>query len=386
VHRRIRKGVLVAGGVYLASSVAIAAWLMPTGRETPPVSFAPPRDKPVWGRETPADVRTLALRQARVWMPADPAAVDFEANPPDPNGLLSQPIVRCRYLDGPVRGTTPKFDCVLPDGEVVKVKYGRNPEIHAELAATRLLAALGFGADRTYLVSRLRCYGCVRTPFYTTRVLDYVHAREVVSRSVPEDSYTDFEWVAVERRLDGAEIEVEGEDGWAWYELDPIDPARGANRAERDALRLAAMLLAHWDNKAANQRLLCLSPSSPGTACARPFAYAHDLGATFGPKKVDFEQWRDTPVWADASQCLVSMRQFPYHGGTFPDTRISEAGRQLLVRQLSALTERHAVALFTGARFPEFNGRGAEDGDANAWARALLEKAHQIASAGPCAE
>ena len=146
------------------------------------------------------------------------------------------------------------------------------------------------------------------------------------------------------------------------------------------------MLLAHWDNKAANQRLLCLSPGSPGAACTQPFAYAHDLGATFGPKKVDFEQWRGTPVWADASQCLLSMRQFPYNGGTFPDTRVSEAGRQLLVRQLSALTERHLVALFTGARFPEFNGRGSEEGDAGAWARALLEKAHQIASAGPCAE
>ena len=80
------------------------------------------------------------------------------------------------------------------------------------------------------------------------------------------------------------------------------------------------------------------------------------------------------------------MRQFPYNGGTFPDTRVSEAGRQLLVRQISALTERHLVALFTGARFPEFNGRGSEEGDAGAWARALLEKAHQIASAGPCAE
>ena len=79
------------------------------------------------------------------------------------------------------------------------------------------------------------------------------------------------------------------------------------------------------------------------------------------------------------------MRQFPYGGGTFPDTQISEAGRQLLARQLSALTERHLVALFTGARFPEFNGRGSQKATRSAWAAALLDKVRQIADAGPCA-
>lgn len=385
--RGLKKGVLIASGVYMASSVALAAWLLPTGREQSPVGFAAPREKAVWGtaKDAPAGLRAAALHQARVWMPTDTPKVDFEANPPDPNGLLSQPIVRCRYLDGPVRGTTPKFDCVLPDGEVVKVKYGHNPEIHAELAATRLLTALGFGADRTYLIPRLRCYGCVRTPFYTSRVFDYVHAREALNRSVPEDSYTDFEWVAVERRFEGAEIEAADQDGWAWYELDPIDPSRGANRAERDALRLAALVLGHWDNKAPNQRLMCLSPSSPEAGpCPQPFAYIHDLGATFGPKKVDFDHWKDTPVWADASRCLVSMRQFPYKGGTFPDTQISEAGRRLIARQLGSISERQAVALFVGARFPEYHNRRAPAGDAPAWGRALLDKARQIADAGPC--
>ena len=232
--------------------------------------------------------------------PTDISAVDLAANPPDASGLLSQPIVRCRYLDGPASGTTAKFDCVLPDGEVVKVKYGSTGEIHAEIAASRLLAALGFGADQMYMVPRVRCYGCVRTPYYTMKVLDYVHARERLVRSVPEDSYTDFEWVGVERRLEGAEIEAGDQDGWAWYELDPVDPSRGANRAERDALRLFAVLLAHWDNKASNQRLMCLSPSAPdGGACARPFAYIHDLGATFGPNKMELDHWSKAPIWAD---------------------------------------------------------------------------------------
>jgi hypothetical protein len=385
--RRVRRGALIAAGVYLASSVALAAWLMPAGRESPPVRFVAPKENPKWraGSEVPAELRNLALRQARVWTPTDSASVNLAANPPDPAGWLSQPLVRCRYLDGAASGTTPKFDCTLPDGEVVKVKYGHTGEIHAEIAASRLLAAAGFGADQMFMVARLRCYGCVRTPYYTMKVLDYLHARERLVRSVPEDSFTDFEWVGVERRFAGAEIEAGEKDGWAWYELDAIDPARGASRAERDAQRLFAMLLAHWDNKASNQRLMCLSPASAGKGpCPDPFAYIHDLGATFGPNKVALDHWSKVPIWSDRQRCTVSMRQFPYSGGTFPDTQISEEGRRLLARQLAGLSEQQLVALFTAARFPEFHGGWGRAADPKQWAAVFLDKVRQIADAGPC--
>lgn len=380
-----RRGALIAIGVSLASSVALAAWLLPTGHEdVPPFSTA--RDRAIWGGQpAPDDARAVAIRQARVWMPRDAAAADLASNPPDPGGHLSQAVVRCRYLDRPAHGTTPKFDCVLPDGEVVKVKYGRTGEIHAEIAATRLLAALGFGADRMYLVPRVRCYGCVRTPFYTVWALDYVHARNLFVRSVPEDRYTDFEWAAVERRFDGAEIDGGPEGGWAWYELEPLDASRGASQAERDALRLMAMLLAHWDNKAPNQRLVCREPATDTPApCHHPFALIQDLGATFGPNKMNLEGWKAAPIWADASRCIVSMRQFPYSGGTFPDTSISEAGRQFIVDRLSALSEAQLVTLFTAARFREFHGGDGPNADPRAWAAVFLERVHRIASAGPC--
>jgi hypothetical protein len=97
---------------------------------------------------------------------------------------------------------------------------------------------------------------------------------------------TPTEWAAVERHFGGLPIEAGAREGWAWFELDPIDPSRGAGRAERDALRLAAILLAHWDNKAANQRLVCLAPAPSGPApCPLPFALINDLGATFGPEQ-----------------------------------------------------------------------------------------------------
>ena len=378
----MKRWALVSVAVYLTASVALAAWLMPTGREQPP-GFAAPRSRPDWPLDPamPEAARVTALHQARVWAPSNPASADLGVNPPDPSGTLSDPIVRCRYLDGPARGTTAKFDCVLADGEVVKVKYGHTGEIHAEIAASRLLTALGFGADRMFLIPRIRCFGCVRTPFYTNWALDKLRARELVARSVPADSYSDFEWVAVERHFGGLPIEAGTHEGWGWFELDPVDPSLGATRAERDALRLAAMLLAHWDNKAANQRLVCQAeaPSSPAP-CPRPFALIDDLGATFGPNKVDLDRWKATPIWTDRARCTISMRQFPYSGSTFSDTTISEAGRQLIAGGLGALSARQVDALFTGAHFKAFDS----DTDVRAWTAALLDKVRQIADGAPC--
>jgi hypothetical protein len=37
-------------------------------------------------------------------------------------------VVDCRYVPKPIKATTPKFDCELPNGDVIKVKYGRTPE------------------------------------------------------------------------------------------------------------------------------------------------------------------------------------------------------------------------------------------------------------------
>ena len=280
-------------------------------------------------------------------------------------------------------GTTAKFTCALPDGEVVKVKDGHTGEIHAEIAASRLLTALGFGADRMYLVPRLRCYGCVRTPFYTVWALDFIHARDLLLRRVPDDEFADFEWVAVERRFEGATIKAPDREGWAFFELDNVDSPSA--RATRDALRLAAMLLAHWDNKAENQRLVCEdSASDMAGGCEHPFALVHDLGATFGPNKVNLERWKSAPIWADRQTCVVSMRPFPYDGGTFRDATISEAGRQLIARQLAALGDDQLDSLFSGARFREFHGGTGEAADVRAWTRVLRSKIRDIVEGPTC--
>jgi hypothetical protein len=373
--------------VWLAIALLTSAWLIAGGIGRPSDTFAPPHADEPWPAE-PTQARPLrdaALRRAEVWRVPEPA--DLTVNPPDPTGLLSHGRVGCRFLARGADGTSPKFDCVLRNGDVVKVKYGRNPEVHAEAAASRLLTALGFGADSNYLIDHLRCYGCPRFPFQTTMVLGFAGIGDLLERS-GEHLYTDFNWVAVERRFGGRPIIGGDQKGWEWSEL-PEDATPGASRAELDALRLMAVFLAHWDNKAPNQRLVCLSEQEGDShqPCPRPFAIIQDLGATFGPHKVDLSGWRGVPIWSNPSQCLVSLKGLPYDGATFDDTRISEAGRVHLAQYLGALTPSQIEGLFRGARFPEYeHGRWLGFGIDNlaGWVATFREKGRQIVDRDPC--
>jgi hypothetical protein len=275
----------------------------------------------------------------------------------------------CRFLPVPTTGTTPKFTCELEDGTHVKVKYGNSDEVPAELAATALLRALGFGADDLHLASRVRCYGCPAAPFYVRKLADATPLGGLVRDDPDYAQYRDFTWAAVERKLAGGSIEGDTE-GWSFWELDTIDPARGgATREEVDALRLIAVFLAHWDNKAPNQRLTCLTPAKGGR-CARPLVMLQDVGATFGPRKVDLDDWRRTPVWADERGCRVTMASLPHDGATFSgDVWISDGGRRLLAGRLDALTPGDVASLFVRARFP---------GQIDEWVDAFADKVAQI--------
>jgi hypothetical protein len=329
--------------------------------------------------EMDADARLRALAEARVWgEPAVPVEkVDFLANPGGTRALPDE--LTCRNVERLTRGMTPKIHCALPGGEVVKIKYGAdNGEVFAEVAASRLLAALGFGADDMYVIRRVHCQGCAPPDAASWVAGFFSRHPEVV-----------YEGVALERRMPGAEIRSVEDEGWAWFELAEAQrrhpEAGGASPAELDALRLMAVVLAHWDNKAPNQRLAC----PPGAAtrdggCSRPFALAQDLGATFGPGKVDLEAWRAYRVWSDAATCTVSMKTLPFDGATFPDTKISEAGRRFLAARLSRLTSEQMRALFVGARFPEYERHTGNGKDPAAWVAALQDKIRQIVERAPC--
>jgi hypothetical protein len=186
----------------------------------------------------PQDLRMDAIRRAQVWTKTDVSAMDIKTGPTGEGAFAPGATVNCEYVDKKMTGRSPKFTCkVAPDDEV-KVKFGpANGEVYGEVAASRLFWALGFGADRMYPV-KIVCKGCP-----------------------PNIEGTDV--AAIERKLPGREIESDIETGWAWRELDLIEPDKGgASLAERDALKLLAVFMQHTDSKAIQQRLICLEPEA----------------------------------------------------------------------------------------------------------------------------
>ena len=334
--------------------------------------------------------RADALRRAQIWRaPAVPIGqADLKQNPGGTGAFRDSDEVECRLVIKGMGGTTPKFDCELPGADVVRVKYGRgNPELHSEVASTRLLAALGFGADRIFVVRKVRCAGCTSLPFQSLRCLQETGIeRGCFPAGINYSRAEDFHHAVVERRMDGRRIESREDEGWAWFELDRIDHARGgASPAHVDGFRLLAMLLAHWDNKAENQRLVCLPGGDlPDGGCSQPLAILQDLGASFGPSKLDLQNWRSTPVWADAAACRVSMKHLPWGGGTFPDRQISEDGRLFLLGLLGQLSQAQVQDLFAGARVELSEGILAEGKQPAAWAATFQDKVRQIREGGPC--
>jgi hypothetical protein len=373
--RRVPRGDLVA--LLLAAALMASA----CGTDAATDTQAPARK---------AAAREEALRSARVWHAPSPpiSEVDFAQNPQGPGGFLPTDEVSCRLVIRKVSGLTPKFYCEWPDGRIFKVKYGAsNGELPAEVAGTRLLGALGFGADRMYVVRRLRCAGCPRFPFRSLKCLERTGLTRACFLGAPDEGdIRDFGTIVIERPLEGEKIEAAEDQGWAWYELEKIDPAHGGSPlAEVDALRLMAVVLAHWDNKAANQRIICPADGErPDGQCTAPLAMVQDLGATFGPKRVDLNNWRATPVWLDRATCTVSMKTLPYAGATFPDRRISEQGRLMLGGLLGQLSEQQLVDLFTASRMVSHNQVLAEARDAHAWVRAFQDKVRQVREGEPC--
>ena len=336
-------------------------------------------------------IRNDALAAARVWTAPDIpiSEANLRDNPPAADGFASDAEIDCRFKVQEVNGLTPKFYCELPGGDTVKVKYGTsNAELPSEVAATRLLRALGFGADRMYVVKRVKCAGCPTAPYYALRCLQDVGVRSVcLPGGIDYDRVVSFDFAVIERRLEGRKIEAPPQHvGWPWFELEKIDPARGGSPlAEVDALRLMAVLLGHWDNKAENQRLLCpVGHDREDGGCARPLAMLQDVGATFGPNKAELHNWRVTPIWVDRKACTVSMKHLPWNGATFPDRQISEGGRLFLLNLLEQLSDQQVRDLFVGSRITAFDQVSGEGRHPDAWLRAFNDKVKQIREAGPC--
>jgi hypothetical protein len=332
--------------------------------------------------EVPKEVRDDALSRAQLWQePSTPISeADLAITPILEDGFSRDAAIKCKFDGKKPNGLTPKFHCILPDGKELKVK----PEIlgsesKTESAATRLLSALGFGADRMYQVASVKCKGCPR--FVYTQAWTLTTKFRLPFQSIQ------FRNAAIERKLKGTEISTASGEGWAIYELSAVKPENGgAPRAHVDALKLMIMMLGHWDNKAENQRLICQSPEFKANPvkCEKPFIYLQDLGQTFGPRKEDLKAWASRPIWADRENCKLSMKGFPYDGATFGDTQISEAGRLFLAGLLKQLSSKQIRDLFVGSRLVTDKDSDKLEEKVKPWVTAFEAKIREIVEHPGC--
>jgi hypothetical protein len=317
------------------------------------------------------DGRRDVIARAKVWRPTTVAAMDLGTGPGGSGAFAPGATVDCRFVDKDMSGSTPKFTCRLPSGRDIKVKYGRdNGEVYAEVAASRILWALGFTADAMYPV-RVRCHGC--------------------EGGTPDGDARLFDPATIERKVNGRTIADDGGEGWSWPELDALAP-KGAlsTRAQRDALKLLAAMLQHTDSKREQQRFICLDPPARGEVnrnnCERPFLMIADLGKTFGkantlnrdePGSVNLKNWREERVWREGAECVGNMPKSLT--GTLENPIISEAGRRFLAGLLARLSDRQMRDLFQTARFPDRLADGEENpGSVQDWVDALKGKIAEV--------
>lgn len=315
--------------------------------------------------------RKSLIARTKVWLPVDTPSMDLKAGPGGPGAFAYGETVECEYLDKKLSGASAKFACRLPDGDELKVKYGGgNGEVYGEVAASRLLWALGFGADHMYSVRVI----CRRCP-------------ESVGGILRANGDRILDPAAVERKMPGRELA----GAWSWAELEQIDEAAGgATKAERDAFKLVAVLLQHSDSKPQQQRLVCVDESSGEQGrCGTSLVMINDLGVTFGRSNafnaqpgasVHLAQWAKLPVWKGAKGCIGNLAGSVT--GTLKDPPIGEAGRAFLAGLLMQLSDQQIHDMFEAARV-QLRPRAPDSGvsgfpSIDEWAEAFKQKRAQI--------
>ncbi len=321
-----------------------------------------------------SDERTAFFRTAQIWTPRTIRELDLRQGPPAKDAFAPDALVECEFVESKPSGSSKKFNCKLENGDVVKVRYGdHNGEVFGSVLSTRLLWALGFGADTAYPV-RIACRGCSDDPWN--------------KRKKTKDTH-EFDPATIERKPAGHEIKTSEGEGWSWSELNMVDDTQGgAPRHQRDALKLLAVFIQHTDNKEIQQELDCLPGGWHDGRCTKPFLFIHDVGLTFGranyfnrndASSVNFELWSQTPIWRDRAACIGNLTKSST--GTLGDPKISEAGRAFLAGLLDQLSEQQIHDLFDVARVNRRSrnpGSSTTPASVDEWVRAFEEKRADI--------
>jgi hypothetical protein len=352
--------------------------------------------------------RARYLANAVIWRDPGPLTPDDIRKGPKaaiPEAILNagNNPVDCRYdrAGTELGGKTPKFSCRTSDGKSLRVKYygadSGNREVFAEVAASRLMWALGFDSDPAF-PAIISCLDCPDDPWHGSG------GRQTRRYFVSYEPHYEGTIITSTKDLD---------QGWTFGEVDSAinglaaGPVRARQRMHFDALSLLAVFLQHGDRKRSQQRLVCrgqidLSKGDmhevesdikdisapvlfehPGEqACVgESFITIQDAGATFGgagtftksSAKVHLKSWSGKKIFSQGCRGNIGVSGSA-GSDAMGDPMISEAGRQFLATQFKRLTPDHVRAIFETAHITELR----EEATVDAWVAAFLDKVRQI--------
>jgi hypothetical protein len=287
-----------------------------------------------------------------------------------------------------------------------KVKYLKPPypnhntrfnEVFTEVAATRIMWALGFPADHVYPVGSAACIGCGPDPFGNNLQNNTASLK---------DSPALFKIVSAEREAPYDEIDADGDSTWSWS-----DAARfysdgewtHQQKVEYDAYRLALGLFHYHNDISQQNRLVCAEwepqTESKAKVCKRPIIFVQDLGSTFGKAKPQFDffavnargsfsAWQDQTVFSNAASCQLRAT-------LSGDSRVLKEAQDLVAQRLARLDVSTVKSIFRLARFQlmdqkqiqRLRSSGSSDPEAAAldeWTNAFMKRVEEIKSAQNC--
>lgn len=285
--------------------------------------------------------------------------------------------------ESPGAGTTPKFYCSVPgntDNEGALIRYKvkphfkgqspdkRNGEVYGEFLSSRFSKAMGFFADDEW-VADVTCPDCKKS----------------LTKDFQGAEFSPFQPAAgIELSLaHGVDTNCDRKDSGSLAGSLQKLLNNGAPRAEIDAFKLWLAFIDHGDTKTDNHKFACLdSVKMENARTCKPgeaVFYVSDMGSTFGyatasEKKARLDIWRKKdPIKMTGSGCNTTAK-------SVGDTKISEAGRQLLATNLQRLLDAEnenglITRVFAASRNAE------RDQPPGEWTAEFIRKAKMIINA-----
>jgi hypothetical protein len=283
------------------------------------------------------------------------------------------------------------------EADKIKVKYLMPPglnhdtrynEVFTEIAATRILWALGFPADHVYPVASSTCIGCTSDPF-KDNLKD--------NKASVHDAGVVFKVAAVGRDMPWDSIDPEDDETWSWREVAGFYSSGQFSRRQKveyDAYRMALGLFTYHNAIDIQNRVTCAAwkpDASNPKICAQPMIFVQDVGSTFGKPgsflsanpRGKFSAWKSQTVFKNLDACEL---RYPLDG----DSRPLKEAQDLLVKRLASLDRERVLAIFRVARFDLMDKEQLDrlhgDGAAalNEWTDTFMSRIAEIGKARNC--